>query len=83
MKSILLPTLGMLVTLSLTGCVTESYETLGANGYGEMTPGIVYTRNYDNYTRADSYPDSSGGGFYSYGGRYTGGGYGYGDPFNH
>jgi hypothetical protein len=70
-------TLGLILTLG--GCVLEPDSYYG----GESTHGIYYTPNYDYYTRTDEYPAISGGSYYNYGGRYEGGGYGYGAPFNH
>lgn len=81
MKSILSCGLGILAAIALSGCASNGM--MAANSYGEATPGIFYTPNYDQYTRSDSYPTISGGGYYSYGGRYMGGGYGSGDRWNH
>ena len=80
MKSVLTSALSLGLACSLVGCSTEAtYREF----YGEDTPGILYTPKYDYYTRADNYPANTGGWYYSYGGRYEGGGYGYDDPFNH
>ena len=84
MKSALASVLSLVVAFTLEGCAVESSSyTVTDAYYGEATPGIFYTPNYDYYTRYDDYPTNSGGSFYSYGGRYEGGGYGYGAPFNH
>jgi hypothetical protein len=84
MKSVLSSVLGVVIALTLGGCTTGRYDySPTGDVYGEATQGIFYTPNYDYYTRNDSYPVNSGGSFYSYGGRYEGGGYGYGAPFNH
>jgi len=79
MKSLVMSTLGFGLILTLGGCVLEPDVYYG----GESTRGIYYTPNYDYYTRADQYPTISGGSAYTYEGRYKGGGYGYGSPFNH
>jgi hypothetical protein len=84
MKSVLGTVFGLALAFTLEGCAVESGSyTVSDASYGESTPGILYTPNYDYYTRYDDYPTISGGSFYSYGGRYEGGGYGYGAPFNH
>ncbi|MBX9585885.1 MAG: hypothetical protein K2X50_01375 [Gammaproteobacteria bacterium] len=87
MKSLLIASFSGLLALALTGCGGGSYSSStsynGYNGYGEVTQGIFYNPNYDQYTRAETYPSISGGSYYTYGGRYLGGGYGYGAPFNH
>ena len=84
MKSISTSVLSLTLAFTLGGCAVESgRQTVSAAHYGEATPGIFYTPNYHYYTRYDGYPANTGGSFYSYGGRYEGGGYGYGAPFNH
>ena len=80
MKTIALIGAGALLALTLCSCVNEVFTSLGSD---EGTPGVYYTTNYDYYTRYDNYLTPNGNGFYSYGGRYEGGGYGYGDPLNH
>jgi hypothetical protein len=83
MKTILSSALVAILAITLTGCASGgSVETVQTES---ATPGIYYTTNYDFYTRSDNYPDLTGGSFYSYGGRYEGGGYGNGDndPLNH
>lgn len=85
MKTLLITSVSGLLALMLTGCGGSSYSSTNyyAENYGEYTQGIMYTPNYDQYTRTETYPAISGGTFYTYGGRYLGGGYGYGAPFNH
>lgn len=89
MKSLLIGSITALVALTLTGCGGGSYSSSNRASYnseyeyGEYTQGIMYTPNYDQYTRTETYPTISGGTYYTYGGRYLGGGYGYGAPLNH
>jgi hypothetical protein len=80
MKTVLSSALVAILAITLTGCASG-----GPVESESATPGIYYTTNYDFYTRYDNYPDLTGGSFYSYGGRYEGGGYGngYNDPLNH
>lgn len=80
MKSLLSGVLSIALASTLSGCAVESS---GPQFYSEYTPGILYTPNYDYYTRADDYAPNTDAWYYSYGGRYEGGGYGYGAPFNH
>lgn len=89
MKALLTASISGLLALTLAGCGGGSYSKSNRvsynnhNDYGEYTQGIMYTPNYDQYTRTGTYPTISGGSYYTYGGRYLGGGYGYGAPFNH
>lgn len=68
------------LALTLNGCATELDGYSGYGGYNTgrniVTTDVYVGKDYAEYTRYDTYPSRSGGSFYSYGGRYYGGGYG-------
>jgi len=68
------------IAFTLNGCATESDGYSGYGGYNTgrniVTRDVYVGKDYTDYTRYDTYPSISGGTFYSYGGRYYGGGYG-------
>ncbi len=83
LSSIFAAAMTVSAALMLNGCASGLDGYSGYGGYGGyntgrniITPGVYVGKDYSDYTRYDSYPGNSGGTYYSYGGRYYGGGYG-------